>query len=523
MRPGDDHRHLTSGEGVDARFKLGDFLTIAEDGHISAGDLTAIGGGTGFEAVKAQGVILNLHGAALHQRLFGLHLKDRAADYANADHRHAQMDDIATVAPTVARHQRPCSGEDILATGAAARPRPTEDLVQGDEPRQRDDAITEQRQRIMGGREERDIGHQHQRQHQWDRQRLTEPTGGGRAPCRQRRDAHQQEQRQKQRRRHQQIIISADRDLGIVEHLGDDRRAEAAPEDSDGQRDEDDIVQHKQRLTAKQTGEFVLVAQFTATPAPDDQPDRDDRHRRPEQEHRQADLAAGEAVDTVDQAAAGGKCAEQDGGKRPDHQKHIPQLEHPALFLNHHAVDERGPDQPRQEGRILDRVPAPVAAPSQHIIGPASAEQQAKAQKQPRHQRPAAHGANPVGGEVAACQCRHRKGKRDGEANETEIQHRRVNDHPEVAQQRVQPLRLRCQQRGRGRDRPRWDEGIGPGCPLYLPFDEPETGERILQKQVQPKEKGQRRHQIGDDTRHQTAVALPVERNRAEREQAHDP
>ena len=138
-------------------------------------------------------------------------------------------------------------------------------------------------------------------------------------------------------------------------------------------------------------------------------------------------------MDAIDQAAAGGEGAKNDRREGEDHQEHVPDLQHPALFLNHDAVNEGRADEPGQEGRVFNRVPTPVAAPAEHVIGPATAEQQAETEEQPRDQRPAACRLDPVGRQVARGQRRHREREGDDEAGEAEIQHRRVNDHAEVA------------------------------------------------------------------------------------------
>ena len=45
--------------------------------------------------------------------------------------------------------------------------------------------------------------------------------------------------------------------------------------------------------------------------------------------------------------------------------------------------------EPRQQAGVLDRIPAPVAAPAQFLVRPERAEREADRQKQPRHHRPA--------------------------------------------------------------------------------------------------------------------------------------
>ena len=61
--------------------------------------------------------------------------------------------------------------------------------------------------------------------------------------------------------------------------------------------------------------------------------------------------------------------------ERGDDQRDVPDLQHPAALLDHDRVQERGPDQPRHQRRVLDRVPAPVAAPAELAVRPAGAEQ----------------------------------------------------------------------------------------------------------------------------------------------------
>ena len=194
----------------------------------------------------------------------------------------------------------------------------------------------------------------------------------------------------------------------------------------------------------------MFVFQFAPIPAPQNQPNRNQGNARPEQEHRHPDLALRKAVNAVDQAAACGERAEDHGGEGEDHEEHVPHFQHAPLLLNHHTVNERRTNQPRDERRVFHRVPAPVTAPAEHVICPAPAEQQAQREEQPCDQRPAPRRLDPVGGQVAGSQRRHCKRKRNHEAREAEIQHRRVNDHAEVPQQWVQTTRG-CRKPRRGR------------------------------------------------------------------------
>ena len=84
-----------------------------------------------------------------------------------------------------------------------------------------------------------------------------------------------------------------------------------------------------------------------------------------------------------------------------EHERDVPDLQHPALLLDHRRVQERGADQPRHQRRVLDRVPSPVAAPAELGVRPARAEHDPDAEAQPRRQRERPHRAQPVAAEPA--------------------------------------------------------------------------------------------------------------------------
>ncbi len=101
-------------------------------------------------------------------------------------------------------------------------------------------------------------------------------------------------------------------------------------------------------------------------------------------------------------------------------------------------MHQRGTGQPRHEGRILDRIPGPVAAPAQFVIGPGAAQHDTDGQKAERRQGPAAHHRQPVLGRPARQQRRQHQRERNRKAHVTHVEHRRVDGHARVLQQRVQ-------------------------------------------------------------------------------------
>ena len=142
--------------------------------------------------------------------------------------------------------------------------------------------------------------------------------------------------------------------------------------------------------------------------------------------------------------------AEAEGGRD---QADVPDLQHAALLLHHHRVQEGGADQPGHERRVLHRVPAPVTAPAELLVGPARAEQQPDPQERPGDQREVARRPDPGGVELAADQRAHAERERDRPQHVARVEHRRVHRHVRVAQQRSEARAL-------GRRRVEMGEGL---------------------------------------------------------------
>ena len=122
-----------------------------------------------------------------------------------------------------------------------------------------------------------------------------------------------------------------------------------------------------------------------------------------------------------------------------EHERDVPHLQHPPLLLDHQRVQERRARQPRHQRRVLDRVPAPVAAPAELRVGPARAEQDADAEEQPGGEREAADRPDPLGVDPPRQQRAHAERQRDRAQRVARVEHRRVDHHRREAQQRVEP------------------------------------------------------------------------------------
>ena len=121
-----------------------------------------------------------------------------------------------------------------------------------------------------------------------------------------------------------------------------------------------------------------------------------------------------------------------------DREQHRPGLERAALFGDGERMDQRGADEPRHERGVLDRIPEPPAAPAQLVVRPPAAEHDAAGEKAPRERGPRPRPARPRRVEPAAEQRRDRERERDRESDVAHVEHRRMEHHARILQQRIQ-------------------------------------------------------------------------------------
>ena len=113
-----------------------------------------------------------------------------------------------------------------------------------------------------------------------------------------------------------------------------------------------------------------------------------------------------------------------------------------ALLGDRQRVDQRGADQPRHERRVLHRVPEPPAAPAQLVVGPPASRARCRGEEHPGHGGPRPRPARPRRIEPARQQCGDREGERHREADVAHVEHRRVDHHARVLQQRIEVAAL---------------------------------------------------------------------------------
>ena len=101
-----------------------------------------------------------------------------------------------------------------------------------------------------------------------------------------------------------------------------------------------------------------------------------------------ADGGLREGVHGADEAGAGEQRAEQGEQEGGEDEPDVPALHHAFALLHHDGVEKGGAGEPGHEAGVFDGVPAPVAAPAEHGVGPVHAEEDAAGEEEPGDQGP---------------------------------------------------------------------------------------------------------------------------------------
>ena len=166
--------------------------------------------------------------------------------------------------------------------------------------------------------------------------------------------------------------------------------------------------------------------------------DPPDRNAQQHQNENAARRVRREGVDRGQNPRADQKRPEQAEGEGDQRQQHGPAfLRFPPL--DHDGrMKQRRSGQPRNKRGILDRIPEPPTAPAQFVIGPPTAEPDAKGQACPRGQSPRPDPARPGGIDPAFDQRGDGERKCHRETDVPEVEHRRVEREAGVLQQRIE-------------------------------------------------------------------------------------
>ena len=159
------------------------------------------------------------------------------------------------------------------------------------------------------------------------------------------------------------------------------------------------------------------------TPARDgDEEEADEQRARACEEEKACTLC--------EHARAREERAEDREGEGGDGERQVPDAKEPAAVLDDDRVDVGRRRQPRQQRGVLDRVPAPEAAPAEHLVAPPRAEHDADRERAPGQHRPAPLLERPAVVHPAGDEHRDGEGEGHGEADEAGVEQRRVHRRP---------------------------------------------------------------------------------------------
>ena len=142
-------------------------------------------------------------------------------------------------------------------------------------------------------------------------------------------------------------------------------------------------------------------------------------------------------------------------GEGHDYKDVVPCLQHRPPPLHNSGVNECRSRNPREERRVLNGIPRPVPAPSEHLVAPPATEKNAGGEEDPGDQRPAMRSLEPGPLSFGPNQCGDCERKRHGKADVADVQKRRVDRHQNVIRKeriRTDPVSRR---RGRREREPR--------------------------------------------------------------------
>ena len=178
--------------------------------------------------------------------------------------------------------------------------------------------------------------------------------------------------------------------------------------------------------------------------APTDQCNRHHHDDGKKTQEIRSNIRLTKSVHTVQYSRTCEKRAEDCETECGNKQGQVPYPQHAATLLNQYGVNVRSTGEPWNERSILNRIPCPHAAPTQHFITPPGTKNDAKRQEAPREQCPTARLDKPTFADATSNQCTNCKSKWHCHTDISEIQNWRVKHHKNVVlQQWVWPWSIK--------------------------------------------------------------------------------
>src|SRR5208337_378920 len=369
---------------------------------------------------------------------------ERRAEDANHHQRDAKVDYVSAVAACVSVAQVSHGGEQVLLALAGDDAASAEEL--GDDGK--DDQSRENGGH--GGVEIRGIfpgTDAEQNHHAADGDRAD---GRGKeipfqaldrrlTPGQQRSDGGEQQEQQSNRNGNTIEKRRPDRDFVSLNELRQDRE-KRAPQDGEADDQQKEIVEQETRFARNQRLQLVLALEMR--PVRHQKKAADRQGQKDEDQKPRANRGLRESVHRTDHSRTREECPQHRKQKRRENERHVPHFQHAAFFLHHDGMQKRGAGEPGHKRGIFHRVPSPIAAPSEDSVSPVRAEENSDSEEAPSHHGPAAGDVNPFLAGILHDQRAQRKGKGNGEADISQIQHGRMDDHFGILQERIQPAAI---------------------------------------------------------------------------------
>ncbi len=177
---------------------------------------------------------------------------------------------------------------------------------------------------------------------------------------------HQQEDGRKQRTRSTLVISCADDTL--LARQARHQRQDGAPEHDGDDADEEQVLQRERALPRHRRRGFHVRFE----PARPERKQTDGKQQAGTEEAKEprTDRADRECMHRRNDPAAHDESAEHDQQEGEDDEPEVPSSQAPATLLHLRRVQVGRRRKPGHQRDVLDRVPAPVAAPAENVIRP---------------------------------------------------------------------------------------------------------------------------------------------------------
>ena len=365
---------------------------------------------------------------------------ERSAQDPNDDQRHAEVDDVSAIAARVSVAQMNHGGKQVLMALAGDDAASAKEFGNNGEDHERREngghGGVKERRIFPGTHAEHDHHDADGKRAQGREQEIPlQAFERSLTPGEQRPDGGEQKEQQGNRDGNAIEKRRSDSDFVSLNEFRQDGE-KSAPQYGEADDEQEEIVEQETGFARDQRLQLVLALEIR--PVLDQEKGTDRQGQANEDQKPGADRGLRESMHRTDHARTCEERPEHREQERREDERHVPDFQHAAFFLHHHGMQKRCARQPRHERGILHRIPSPVPAPSKDSVRPVCAEENADGEEAPGHHGPAARDVDPSIAGILHDERAQREGKGNGEANVSQVQHGRMDDHLGILQKWIQ-------------------------------------------------------------------------------------